>query len=133
MAAKPDAVSLLQEVSAKLDTLASMLEPLAGIPDAIVSAMPDPPEPDPPTQPTWGWRLVETTGTAVILGNADIQAVVVQALPSNGANVVIGNQSIGRALGYPLAPGQQVGVYVDNLYQLSVNGTAGDGVAWIGS
>lgn len=115
---------LLADISRKLDVIAGRLGDIA----TLLTV-----EPDPPLEPHWGVTTIASTGVSKILGSAAVSVVVVQALPGNGHNVEVGNQSVSQTGGYTLQAGQAVGVAVDNLHQLSVNGTAGDGVCWVGT
>lgn len=86
-----------------------------------------------PTIVQYGQATVSVTNTAVQLTNQAVSGVVVQALAGNSANVVIGDSSVTTSNGFQLQPGQATGVAIDNVDKLYVNGTAGDGVCWIGS
>jgi hypothetical protein len=89
-----------------------------------------------PTTPTavkYGQATVAVTNTAVALTSNVVTGVVVQALAGNAGNVVVGDSSATTANAYQLQPGQAVGVSIDNTNRLYVNGTAGDGVCFIGS
>jgi hypothetical protein len=81
----------------------------------------------------YGQRLVAVTNQSVPLAQQPCSQAVIAALPGNAANVYLGDSGVGSSSGYVLQAGQSVGVIVDNMYQLSVNGTAGDGVCWIGT
>src|SRR5215469_2673773 len=120
----------LQKISGQLDTL---IQAITDMHAAWATGLAELTADDPPLQPQWGTQKIATTGSAVILGDADLQVVVVQALHGNAGTVVIGNQSIGQTVGYELSTGQAVGVVVSNLNQLSVNGASGDGVSWLGT
>ena len=80
-----------------------------------------------------GQVTVAVTNTAVQLSAGVCVGVVVQALAGNAGNVVIGDSSVTTANGMQLQPGQATGVAIDNINKIYVNGTAGDGVCWIGS
>lgn len=116
--------------SPQLDTIITLLEGIGDKLDALAGELV---EDDTPLQMQFGQVTVATTGVAVRLGFASVTAVVVQALVGNASTVVIGTEGVGQTAGYQLQAGQAVGVNVEGLYQISVNGVSGDGVCWIGS
>lgn len=84
--------------------------------------------------PVYGQKTVAVTNTAVVLQtHALTTGVIVQALAGNVGNVVIGDASVTTANGFQLQPGQATSAAVTNTNALYVNGTAGDGVCFIGS
>lgn len=87
-----------------------------------------------PSTPLYGQATVSVTNTAVQLSNQALTVgVIVQALAGNVNNVVIGDSSVTTSNGFQLQPGQATSVAVSNVNKLYVNGTAADGVCWIGS
>jgi hypothetical protein len=61
--------------------------------------------------------------------------VVVQALPGNSGNILVGGAGLTAANGYPLQPGQPMGFVtndVSNVYIILDAGATG-GVAWAGN
>lgn len=116
--------------SPQLDTIITLLEGIAANLDTITAQLS---EEDSALQAQFGQVKVVNTGTAVRLGFANVSALVVQGLKGNAGTVTIGTEGVGQTAGFELQAGQAVGVNVEGLYQLSVNGAAGDGVCWIGS
>lgn len=87
-----------------------------------------------PTTPKYGQTTISVTNTAVQLPSKTLTVgVIVQALAGNVNNVVIGDSAVTAANGFQLQPGQATSAALANVNDLYVNGTAGDGVCFIGS
>ena|ERR1700728_4681504 len=89
--------------------------------------------------PLTGQGKIATTGTAVQLSsNVLVNGVIVTALSTNAAAIVIGPSGVANTLdgtgnGYVLLPGASVSFAVTNTNTLYINGTIGDGVSFGGS
>lgn len=83
-----------------------------------------------------GQKTVTTAGTAVALGNQQVNAaVMVKALPANTGIVYVGNASgdVSSSNGMPLSAGE-VAIFdlVSNLANILVDSTVnGEGAAWL--
>lgn len=87
-----------------------------------------------PSTPLYGQTTVSVTNTAVQLpSHALTQGVIVQALAANVNNVVVGDSAVTTGNGFQLQAGQATSAGVANTNALYVNGTANDGVCFIGS
>lgn len=87
-----------------------------------------------PATPRNGRATIAVTNTAAVLsGSLAVYGVIIQALAGNGGNVVVGDSGVTAANGYELQPGQATSIAIDNVNKMYVNGTAGDGVCWMGS
>ncbi len=87
-----------------------------------------------PTTPLYGQTTIATTGTAVQLPNKTLTGgVIVQALAGNAADIYVGDSSVTTSNGFQLQPGQATSVAVGNVDDLYINGTAADGVCFIGT
>lgn len=82
-----------------------------------------------------GQKTIATTGTAVALASATTikNGVIVQALSANAASVYVGNASVTTANGFELQPGQATSIAINDLASVFINGTAADGVCFIGA
>lgn len=84
-----------------------------------------------------GKKVVAVTGTAVVLGSASAKWVTVFAYRANSADVYVGGSTVDNSavrdtgVGLPLAAGEKFTFPVDNIGDLYVNGTAGDGVRFV--
>lgn len=87
-----------------------------------------------PTTVRQGQKLVAVTNTAVVLStSASVFGVIIQGLAANAGNVYVGGSGVTTANGYELQPGQATSIAIDDLSKMFVNGTAGDGVCFMGS
>lgn len=87
-----------------------------------------------PSAPVNDRKSVAVTNTAVQLqSHALTQGVIVQALAGNAGIVYVGDSAVTSANGYELDAGQAAAAAVSNTNALWVNGTAGDGVCYVGS
>lgn len=88
-----------------------------------------------PSTPITGQLTIAVTNTAVRLPNITISVgVILQALKGNGTNAfVTGPNGVSTSTGFQLQPGQATSTAVNNLNSIWINGTAGDGICWIGS
>lgn len=85
-----------------------------------------------------GGKTIAVTGTAVVIAlSTSCQAVLVVANSDNTDSVFVGNSTVTNdydtaTSGYELQPGATVGIAINNLNKVYVNGTAADGVSYIG-
>lgn len=87
-----------------------------------------------PTTPQNGQKLVAVTNTAVALAaTTAVAGVIISALAANSGNVYVGSSAVTTANGFELQPGQATSIAIDDVAKMYVNGTAGDGVCWMGS
>ncbi len=93
---------------------------------------------NPPTAVLNGGVAIAVTSTAVaIASSTTCQAVVVTANSTNLANIFVGNSTVTNDYNAPtsgseLQPGQSMGIAIDNLSKVFINGTAGDGCSFVG-
>lgn len=84
-----------------------------------------------------GDRLVAVTGTAIALrASTKVQQVMVKARKLNAGTVYVGtatvtNDETAGTGGFQLAAGDIVSFPVDDLANVFINGTAGDGVSYL--
>jgi aspartate 1-decarboxylase len=83
---------------------------------------------------------MQLTGAAAIAisGSVLAQWAIVKARSTNVGTVYVGKSDVtadtnNTTGGFPLDPGESVGVPCSNLSQIFIRGTTGDGVAWIAS
>jgi len=81
-----------------------------------------------------------TAGTALALSSTSIpcQGLIVKARAANTATIYVGKSDVtadttNATGGYPLEPGESVGVPCSNVNTVFIRGTSGDGVAWLAS
>jgi len=86
-----------------------------------------------PSAAKYGRATVSVTNTAVQLGSNTVSGVNVQALSTNTNSVYVGDSSVTTSNGFELQPGQATSVAIGNTNALYINGTASDGVCFIGS
>lgn len=93
-----------------------------------------------PTSGTLKHGAKAMTGGArvVIAGSTPCQGVLVRAYDDNVATIYVGGSTVtadktAATGGYPLTPGESVGVPCRNANEVYVIGTGTDGVAWIAS
>ncbi len=91
-----------------------------------------------PTAIVNGAKKVAITHTAVQLTSGACTGAIISANSTNSASVFLGTATVtddynASTSGVELQPGQSVGVAIDNLNRLYVNGTANDGVNWLAS
>lgn len=93
-----------------------------------------------PNAPLSGQAKVSSTGVAVKISASSRpgSGYIVQALAQNTANVYVGPFGVtttadGTGNGFELQPGQALGIAIQDIVNLYVNGTANDGVCFIGS
>ena len=91
-------------------------------------------DPTIPTASFAGQKTVSVTNTAVAIATSQaVSGVIVQALAANTDNIFVGPSTVTTANGFELQPGQATSVAIDNLSKVYINGTAADGVCFIGS
>jgi len=76
---------------------------------------------------------VTNTAVAIISSSTPVVGVIIQALASNVNNIKVGDSSVVSSSGFELQPGQAVGLAIDNLNKVYINGTVADGVCFLGS
>lgn len=94
-----------------------------------------------PTSGALGHGHVSTTGANAIqltVTSTPCQGVIVKAHKENAATIYVGTSTVtanytASTGGYPLEPGESVGVPTQNVNLVYVRGGTGDGVAWIAS
>lgn len=87
-----------------------------------------------PTVARSGQKLVAVTNTAVALSAAAaVVGVIISGLAANAGNVYVGPSGVTTGTGFELQPGQATSIAIDDVAKVFVNGTAGDGVSWLGS
>lgn len=89
--------------------------------------------------PVTGQAPIVTTGTAVGLPAAVLKnGAVIKAALTNVAPIFVGPAGVnttntGAGTGYPLTPGEAIGIAAANLSSIFINGTAGDFVQYVGN
>lgn len=86
-----------------------------------------------PTVVQYGHATISVTSTAVQLASNAVAGVIIQALSGNTASIYVGDSSVTSSNGFELQPGQATAVAIDNTNRLYINGTASDGICFIGS
>lgn len=89
--------------------------------------------PTTPTSVKYARATISVTNTAVQLGSNAVSGVIIQALSGNAASIYVGDSSVTTSNGFELQAGQATSVAIDNTNRLYINGTASDGVCFIGS
>lgn len=86
-----------------------------------------------------GCRVL-TGATALVISATSVpcQGVVVKAYSDNAATIYVGKSDVtadktAATGGYPLEPGESVGVPCRNVTEIYIRGTTSDGVAWLAS
>jgi hypothetical protein len=82
-----------------------------------------------------GQKNVTTAGTPVaIASTAAVQAVIVRSKDTNTSNIFVGASGVTSATGHILAPGESVGIAIDDLAKVYVDAAVnGEGVTFLGS
>jgi len=81
-----------------------------------------------------GRQTVAAAGTGVQLTTTStpILGVIIKALITNTGDIYVGGAGVAAASGYPLAPGEFVGLDVDNLTDVWIDAAVnGEGVSYI--
>lgn len=83
-------------------------------------------------------QLTGATALAISSTSIPCQGVIVKARSANTATIYVGKSDVtadttNTTGGYPLEPGESVGVPCRNTNEVFIRGTSGDGVAWIAS
>jgi len=91
-------------------------------------------DPTIPTASFAGQKVVAVTNTAIAISTSQaVSGVIIQALAANTNNIYVGPSTVTTANGFELQPGQATSVAIDNLSKIYINGTATDGICFIGS
>ena len=83
-----------------------------------------------------GRKVVATNNTAIQVGTTPCNAVILQALYSNGANIMVGGSDVditdGSEKGIELVPGETMTLYVRILTPIFIDSsTSGNGVSFL--
>ena len=83
-------------------------------------------------------QLTSTSALALSATTVPCQGVIVKARSTNAATIYVGKSDVtadntNATGGYPLDPGESVGVPCRNLTEVYIRGTSGDGVAYLAS
>lgn len=85
-----------------------------------------------------GQTLGGATAEALSSSSIPCQGVLVKAAPTNAGTIYVGKSDVTTDYadatgGFPLDPGESVGVPCRDVNQVFIRGTSGDKVAWIAS
>jgi hypothetical protein len=85
-----------------------------------------------------GQTLAGSTAEQITTTSTPCQGVLVKAAPTNAGAIYVGKSDVTTDYadttgGFPLEPGESVGVPCRNANEVYIRGTTGDKVAWIAS
>ena len=83
-------------------------------------------------------QLTASTALQLSTTSQPCNGVLVKARPANAATIYVGKSDVTAGTteatgGWPLEPGESVGVPCRDLNEVYIRGTSGDGIAWMAS
>jgi hypothetical protein len=86
-------------------------------------------------EPLYGQKVIASTGTAVRLTTVSAPlagALQLKALAGNSESIYVGGAAVTSSNGFELVPGEATEMSISDLSFVWFNGTAADGICWLG-